>query len=62
MLTIHKILTFLQHKCESGGLCVDGVNDYSCSCPPGFAGRFCELQIDECQINPCQNQGRLSVN
>lgn len=35
------------HKCQNGGVCVDGVNTYNCRCPPQWTGR--------CRVNP---QGR----
>ncbi|PNI26472.1 NOTCH2 isoform 6, partial [Pan troglodytes] len=22
------------HRCQNGGVCVDGVNTYNCRCPP----------------------------
>ena len=28
--------------CLNGGHCVDGVNDYTCKCPPGYTGKDCE--------------------
>ena len=32
----------VNHTCKNGGWCVDGVNNYSCSCLPGFTGDRCE--------------------
>lgn len=39
--------------CEHGGLCMVD----SCICPAGYAGRWCELNVDECVSQPCQNDG-----
>ena len=30
------------HTCANGASCVDGVNSYSCNCPVGFTGTYCE--------------------
>ena len=30
------------HMCSNGGSCVDGVNNYSCKCKPGFSGDRCQ--------------------
>lgn len=41
-------------RCMNGGVCIDGVDDYSCSCPPGMTGRLCECLIvgdDEIDCN-----------
>ena len=29
------------HTCRNGGLCVDGVNSYSCNCSAGYTGERC---------------------
>ena len=29
--------------CENGGHCTDAVNDYNCSCVPGFKGKNCSI-------------------
>ena len=31
----------VNHTCASGGLCVDGVNSYSCNCSAGYTGESC---------------------
>ena len=33
------------------------VNDYRCNCKPGYEGRNCEIDIDDCELEqqPCQN-------
>ena len=29
--------------CENNGACIDGVNDYTCACLPGFEGKNCTI-------------------
>ncbi|XP_053387231.1 fibropellin-3-like [Mercenaria mercenaria] len=41
--------------CLNGGRCVDMLNEYTCTCVPGYAGTHCEQDIDECASSPCQN-------
>ena len=31
----------LNHTCANGGLCVDGINTYSCNCSAGYTGERC---------------------
>ena len=38
-------------QCKNGGTCFN--ND--CCCVAGYAGKYCETEIDECLSNPCQN-------
>lgn len=45
------------HLCQNGGTCVDGINSYTCRCPPTFTGEHCQLDVDECSLRPsvCHN-------
>ncbi|XP_063956327.1 fibropellin-1-like isoform X1 [Lytechinus pictus] len=45
------------NPCFNDGVCTDGNNSYTCTCPPGFEGVECEINIDECTSAPCLNGG-----
>ena len=32
----------MPNPCENGGNCTDGVNEYFCTCIPGYTGTDCE--------------------
>ena len=36
---------------------MDGINDFTCLCDPGYVGRLCDRKIDMCDFNPCQHSG-----
>ncbi|MDF1552332.1 MAG: calcium-binding EGF-like domain-containing protein, partial [Deferrisomatales bacterium] len=40
-----------------GGVCIDGVDSFTCECPAGFGGATCETDIDDCAGDPCLNGG-----
>ena len=45
-------------RCAHGGECVDGLGDsFQCVCQEGWTGELCEENIDECQEDPCMNDG-----
>lgn len=44
--------------CKHGGVCVDGVNRFTCNCSgTGYAGPTCEVSTDDCASDPCQHGG-----
>lgn len=46
--------------CENESTCIDSETEYNylCSCKPGYTGKNCEIEIDECASEPCMNGGR----
>ena len=52
----------LSSPCKNGATCVNEVGDFRCHCLPGFDGKLCDNNIDECSIfgggSPCLNGGR----
>ena len=30
------------HTCQNGASCVDSIRNYSCKCPTGYTGGYCE--------------------
>ncbi len=43
--------------CENGGTCHDLINDFSCSCPKGTSGMFCEVDEFDCFESACHHGG-----
>ena len=41
------------NPCQNQGICNDIESGYTCTCIPGFIGRNCEINFDECSKNPC---------
>lgn len=49
--------------CKNGGICVDGINNYTCECShTGYTGTNCEVNVNECLTNPCLNRGTCFDN
>lgn len=40
--------------CSNGGLCINGINSYTCDCMWPYTGRYCETKIT-CVSNYCKN-------
>ncbi|XP_041485822.1 hyalin-like isoform X2 [Lytechinus variegatus] len=43
--------------CANGATCVTSADSFQCACVPGFVGRQCEIDINECSSLPCMNGG-----
>lgn len=46
----------LIEPCRNDGIC-DHSDVPECKCMPGYTGRYCEIDINECASAPCQNNG-----
>uniref|UniRef100_A0A8D2J519 Slit homolog 1 protein n=1 Tax=Varanus komodoensis TaxID=61221 RepID=A0A8D2J519_VARKO len=48
------------NDCENNSTCVDGINNYTCLCPPEYTGELCEEKLDFCaqDLNPCQHDSK----
>ena len=40
---------------------MDGVNTYECTCDPGYVGRDCDTDYDDCSSSPCVHGQYLVV-
>ena len=45
------------HECRNGATCIDALNGYTCQCRPGWQGRLCSQEVNECMSQPCANGG-----
>lgn len=44
------------HECQHGGRCDQPSEVFTCSCPSGFEGPLCEINIDDCGLDHlCEN-------
>jgi len=43
--------------CKNGATCARELDDFVCSCPLGYSGAICDVNIDDCLPAPCQNEG-----
>ncbi|XP_067128000.1 delta and Notch-like epidermal growth factor-related receptor isoform X3 [Centruroides vittatus] len=55
------------NPCLHGGFCVDiteglNGNTYQCLCPHGYSGAKCEEMLNQCDRNPCLNDGVCQGN
>uniref|UniRef100_A0AAQ6ADV3 Notch receptor 3 n=1 Tax=Amphiprion ocellaris TaxID=80972 RepID=A0AAQ6ADV3_AMPOC len=48
--------------CANGARCVNWNNHYNCSCPPGYQGKNCRNDIDECRKPGVCLNGGLCIN
>jgi hypothetical protein len=40
---------------QNNATCTDKINGFSCSCPSGYTGSKCDINIGECKNSPCLN-------
>lgn len=40
--------------CRNEATCLNKINNYECVCPPGYEGKDCSIDINECISMPCR--------
>uniref|UniRef100_A0A8C3XSN1 Notch receptor 3 n=1 Tax=Chelydra serpentina TaxID=8475 RepID=A0A8C3XSN1_CHESE len=55
-----------QSPCANGGVCESSLKDgtvrYNCTCPPGYQGRNCRMDVDECRAPVVCRHGGTCFN
>lgn len=44
-----------ERDCLNGGRCSDPANTFACTCPIGFTGDDCSIDVNECDTGACKN-------
>ena len=39
----------------------NGINQFTCDCEAGWTGNICDINIDDCEPNPCLNGANCTV-
>lgn len=47
----------LKKPCHPNATCTNYKGTYQCNCQPGFNGKNCYQNIDDCRSKPCRNGG-----
>lgn len=45
------------NNCKYGN-CLSEEYGYRCKCYAGFEGEMCDIEVDSCAINRCENEGK----
>ncbi|XP_076026120.1 protein HEG [Genypterus blacodes] len=49
----------VSNPCMNGGMCVSfGGRDFTCHCQEAWTGRTCNLDVNECELDPCPSGSR----
>nr|XP_039258935.1 sushi, nidogen and EGF-like domain-containing protein 1 [Styela clava] len=59
--TTTRATTSTPKKCTNGGRCrITAMNGgcERCICQPGYVGKYCEINVNECLLRPCANGGK----
>ncbi|XP_064481549.1 sushi, von Willebrand factor type A, EGF and pentraxin domain-containing protein 1-like [Ornithodoros turicata] len=51
----------LSEPCKNNGTCESSRHDFTCSCPPEFYGKVCDLEKTACSNDICLNGGSCKV-
>ena len=46
--------SLVENPCNSQGTCVERAGGYECQCLPGFTGKNCSRNMDDCEGHMCQ--------